>query len=69
VCRATGADPFDLVFVDADKPGYAGYLSWAMRAHQARSRERSPEAVGELDFAGGLDVSAVTPYLEARRRP
>jgi predicted O-methyltransferase YrrM len=28
---AAGAEPFDLVFIDADKPGYPEYLSWALR--------------------------------------
>ena len=28
---AEGSDPFDLVFIDADKPAYADYLAWALR--------------------------------------
>ncbi len=28
---AEGAGPFDLVFVDADKPGNAAYVGWALR--------------------------------------
>lgn len=28
---AAGAEPFDLVFIDADKAGYPEYLSWALR--------------------------------------
>ena len=28
---AEGAGPFDLVFIDADKPGNPGYLRWALR--------------------------------------
>jgi predicted O-methyltransferase YrrM len=28
---AAGEQPFDLVFIDADKPGYAGYLELALR--------------------------------------
>lgn len=26
-----GRGPFDLIFIDADKPGYAEYLKWALR--------------------------------------
>src|SRR5258706_14083834 len=26
---ATGEGPFDLIFIDADKAGYPGYLSWS----------------------------------------
>lgn len=28
---AEGRAPFDLVFIDADKPGYVAYLTWALR--------------------------------------
>ena len=26
-----GQGPFDLIFIDADKPGYAGYLQWSLK--------------------------------------
>ena len=26
-----GRGPFDLIFIDADKPGYAGYLQWSLK--------------------------------------
>ncbi|HEX3092869.1 MAG TPA: O-methyltransferase [Candidatus Angelobacter sp.] len=26
-----GHGPFDLIFIDADKPGYAGYLQWSLK--------------------------------------
>jgi predicted O-methyltransferase YrrM len=26
-----GMSPFDLVFIDANKPGYADYLAWALK--------------------------------------
>jgi predicted O-methyltransferase YrrM len=29
--HAAGDGPFDLIFIDADKPGYPGYLSWSLR--------------------------------------
>lgn len=28
---AAGDDPFDLIFIDADKPGYADYLTWSLK--------------------------------------
>jgi len=28
---AAGRGPFDLIFIDADKPGYADYLTWSLR--------------------------------------
>lgn len=28
---AEGRGPFDLIFIDADKPGYADYLKWALK--------------------------------------
>src|SRR5205807_10610076 len=28
---AEGRGPFDLVFIDADKPGYPDYLTWALK--------------------------------------
>jgi predicted O-methyltransferase YrrM len=29
--HAAGEGPFDLIFIDADKEGYPGYLSWSLR--------------------------------------
>lgn len=29
--RAAGEDPFDLIFVDADKQNYPGYLQWSLK--------------------------------------
>jgi predicted O-methyltransferase YrrM len=28
---AEGAEPFDLIFIDADKPNYPGYFAWAVQ--------------------------------------
>jgi predicted O-methyltransferase YrrM len=28
---AEGRDPFDLIFIDADKPGYVEYFGWALK--------------------------------------
>jgi len=29
--HASGDGPFDLIFIDADKPGYSDYLAWSVR--------------------------------------
>jgi predicted O-methyltransferase YrrM len=29
--HSAGEGPFDLIFIDADKPGYPGYLRWSLR--------------------------------------
>jgi predicted O-methyltransferase YrrM len=29
--HAAGEEPFDLIFIDADKPSYAAYLTWSLR--------------------------------------
>ena len=34
---AEGAGPFDLIFIDADKPGYADYLAWALKLSRVGS--------------------------------
>ena len=31
ILEASGAEPFDLIFIDADKPGNADYLAWALK--------------------------------------
>ena len=33
--HAAGDGPFDLIFIDADKPGYPDYLSWSLRLSRA----------------------------------
>jgi predicted O-methyltransferase YrrM len=32
-----GRGPFDLIFIDADKPGYADYLAWALKLSRVGS--------------------------------
>ncbi|MCA9801945.1 MAG: O-methyltransferase [Cyanobacteria bacterium HKST-UBA02] len=31
IMAGEGAGPFDLIFIDADKPGYADYLDWSLK--------------------------------------
>lgn len=33
--HAEGADPFDLIFIDADKQNYPGYLEWSLKLSRA----------------------------------
>ncbi|MEP0841262.1 MAG: O-methyltransferase, partial [Phycisphaerae bacterium] len=34
---AEGCGPFDLIFIDADKPGYCDYLDWSLRLSRTGS--------------------------------
>ena len=34
---AEGRGPFDLIFIDADKPGYADYFRWALKLSRVGS--------------------------------
>jgi caffeoyl-CoA O-methyltransferase len=73
-----GEAPFDMIFIDADKPGYTAYLDWAVRLARPGSllvadnvvregRVLSPDpadasAIGARDFNAAL---AADPRVEA----
>jgi len=62
---AEGAPPFDLIFIDADKPGYPEYLSGAMRlAH------RGSVIVADNVVRGGAvaDPASTDPNVRGIRR-
>lgn len=75
---SAGEQPFDLVFIDADKPGYPAYLDYTMQLTRpgsviladnvirdgkvARSAEGDPQVLGIQEFNRKL---AVHPKLEA----
>ncbi|HET9869206.1 MAG TPA: O-methyltransferase, partial [bacterium] len=44
---------FDLVFIDADKPGYPAYLAWAMDHLRVGGA-----VLGDNTFSGGLAADA-----------
>ncbi|HVQ94963.1 MAG TPA: O-methyltransferase [Mycobacteriales bacterium] len=65
---ATGAGPFDLVFIDADKPGYPEYLSWALKLTRPGSLIVADNvvrggALADLDNTEP-NVAGVRQYLE-----
>lgn len=62
------APPFDLVFIDADKPSYPEYLDWALRLTTVGSLIVADNIVraGEVAADGSKDarVSGVRRYVE-----
>lgn len=57
--------PFDLVFIDADKPGTPGYFQWAVRL----ARQGSLIIVDNVVREGAiLDASGKDPNVQAMRR-
>jgi caffeoyl-CoA O-methyltransferase len=46
--KIEGQGPFDLVFIDADKPGYPAYLEWAMKNVRVGG-----VVLGDNTFSGG----------------
>jgi predicted O-methyltransferase YrrM len=60
-----GIGPFDLIFIDADKPSYPEYLRWAIKL----SREGSLIIADNVVRGGGIvDASNEDPNLEGTRR-
>jgi predicted O-methyltransferase YrrM len=78
VLHAEGGDPFDLIFIDADKPSNPGYLEWAVRLSRpgtvivldnvVRDGQVIDAASGDLNVEGaraGFDFIAAHPRLSA----
>jgi predicted O-methyltransferase YrrM len=60
-----GRAPFDLIFIDADKPSYADYLAWAMRL----SRHGSLIIADNVVRNGAvLDPASDDPRVQGTRR-
>lgn len=60
-----GIGPFDLIFIDADKPSYVEYLQWAIKL----SREGTVIIADNVVRGGAIvDPSNSDPTVEAARR-
>ena len=63
--HAAGDGPFDLIFIDADKPSYADYLAWSVRL----SRPGSMIIADNVVRGGGvLDAASTLPGVQGVRR-
>jgi predicted O-methyltransferase YrrM len=62
---AEGGGPFDLIFIDADKPAYPEYLSWALKLSR-----RGSVIVADNVVRGGAvaDASSPDPNVQGIRR-
>ncbi|MGO9782440.1 MAG: O-methyltransferase [Streptosporangiaceae bacterium] len=69
---STGTQPFDLIFIDADKTGYRGYLDWSLRLSRPGTMIIADNVVqgGYVAEAGCTDpdVRGVREYLEQLAR-
>ena len=62
---AEGAEPFDLVFIDADKDNYPGYLQWALRLSRPGSVILADNVVREGAI---LDANHPDPRVHGARQ-
>jgi predicted O-methyltransferase YrrM len=46
---SAGEQPFDLIFIDADKTGYRGYLDWSLLLSRPRNRQPSRTNTNQLE--------------------
>jgi len=60
-----GEAPFDLVFIDADKPGYPDYLEWSLKLCQKGSVIVADNVVRRGDVVDGSDPD---PNVQGVRR-
>ena len=62
---AEGRGPFDLIFIDADKPGYPDYLGWALRLSHPGSIIVADNVVRE---GAVIDAASSDPNVQGVRR-
>jgi predicted O-methyltransferase YrrM len=66
--HAAGEGPFDLIFIDADKPGYPGYLDWSVRLSRPGSMIVADNVVRNGAVAdpasADADVQGVRRFIE-----
>lgn len=63
--EAEGRGPFDLIFIDADKPGYSNYLTWALRLSRRGSLIIADNVVRHGDI---IDATSDDPKVQGMRR-
>jgi predicted O-methyltransferase YrrM len=62
---AEGSGPFDLIFIDADKPGYPDYFRWALKLSRRGSVIVADNVVREGEV---IDPASADPRVQAMRR-
>jgi predicted O-methyltransferase YrrM len=62
---AQGAGPFDMIFIDADKPSYPDYLAWAIRLSRQGSLIVADNVVRE---GAVVDAQSEDPAVQGVRR-
>jgi predicted O-methyltransferase YrrM len=62
---AEGRGPFDLIFIDADKPGYPDYLPWALKLSRRGSLIIADNVVRKGAVA---DAASADPNVQGIRR-
>jgi predicted O-methyltransferase YrrM len=62
---AEGRGPFDLIFVDADKPSYPDYLTWALKLARRGSLIVADNVVRE---GAVIDAASPDPQVQGVRR-
>lgn len=62
---AEGLGPFDLIFIDADKPGYPDYFQWALRLSRPGSVIIADNVVRDGEV---IDPASDDPRVRAMRR-
>jgi predicted O-methyltransferase YrrM len=62
---AEGGAPFDLVFIDADKPSYPDYLAWSLRLARPRTLIIADNVVRD---GAVVDANSADPNVQGVRR-
>jgi predicted O-methyltransferase YrrM len=63
--HAAGEGPFDLIFIDADKPGYPDYLAWSVRLSRPGTMIVADNVVRD---GAVIDAASKDPGVQGVRR-
>lgn len=63
--QAAGDGPFDLIFIDADKPSYPDYLAWSVRLSRPGTMIIADNVVRD---GGVIDAASKLPGVQGVRR-